>query len=120
MADRISLTLLLTYLLALPFYLFFNVRVTGDYIPEMQTLGYHLTPEIQTWFTRIDPFTNGMPSLHIGIPFAIWYCYARNDLDGRWKIWWSLPATSARAYEACREHRKRFSERLLSNSRSSS
>ncbi|MDG1524779.1 MAG: phosphatase PAP2 family protein, partial [Candidatus Thalassarchaeaceae archaeon] len=87
MADRISLTLLLTYMLALPFYLFFNVRVTGDYIPEMQTLGYHLTPEIQTWFTRIDPFTNGMPSLHIGIPFSIWYCYARNDLDGRWKVW---------------------------------
>ena len=28
-----------------------------------------------------------MPSLHIGIPFAIWYCYARNDLDGRWKVW---------------------------------
>ena len=87
MADRISLTLLLTYMLALPFYLFFNVRVTGDFIPEMETLGYHLTPEIQTWFTRIDPFTNGMPSLHIGIPFSIWYCYARNDLDGRWKIW---------------------------------
>jgi membrane-associated phospholipid phosphatase len=87
MADRLSLTLLLTYLLALPFYLFFNVRVTGDYIPAMETLGYQLTPEIQTWFTRIDPFTNGMPSLHMGIPFAIWYCYARNDLDGRWKIW---------------------------------
>ena len=87
MADRLSLTLLLTYLLALPFYLFFNVRVTGDFIPEMQTLGYQLTPEIQTWFTRIDPFTNGMPSLHMGIPFAIWYCYARNDLDGRWKRW---------------------------------
>ena len=87
MADRLSLTLLLTYLLALPFYLFFNVRVTGDYIPAMETLGYQLTPEIQTWFTRIDPFTNGMPSLHMGIPFAIWYCYARNDLDGRWKRW---------------------------------
>jgi len=87
MADRISLTILMTYILALPFYLFFNVRVTGDFIPEMQTLGYQLTPEIQTWFTRIDPFTNGMPSLHIGMPFSIWYCYARNDLDDRWKIW---------------------------------
>ena len=61
--------------------------MTGDFIPEMQTLGYQLTPEIQTWFTRIDPFTNGMPSLHIGMPFSIWYCYARNDLDDRWKIW---------------------------------
>jgi len=53
----------------------------------METLGYQLTPEIQTWFTRIDPFTNGMPSLHIGMPFALWYCYSRNDLDGRWKAW---------------------------------
>jgi membrane-associated phospholipid phosphatase len=87
MADRITLTILLVYLLALPFYLFFNVRVTGDYIPGMEALGYNLTPEIQTWFTRIDPFTNGMPSLHIGMPFAIWLCYARNDLDGRWKAW---------------------------------
>ncbi|MDP6906257.1 MAG: phosphatase PAP2 family protein [Candidatus Thalassarchaeaceae archaeon] len=87
MADRLTLTILMVYMLALPFYLFFNVRVTGDYIPGMQTLGYNLTPEIQTWFTRIDPFTNGMPSLHIGMPFAIWYCYARNDLDGRWKTW---------------------------------
>ncbi len=87
MADRITLTLLMVYILAVPFYLFFNVRVTGDYIPGMETLGYQLTPEIQTWFTRIDPFTNGMPSLHIGMPFALWYCYARNDLDGRWKAW---------------------------------
>jgi len=87
MADRITLVVLLVYFLALPFYLFFNVRVTGDFIPEMQTLGYHLTPEIETWFTRIDPFTNGMPSLHIGMPFAFWYCFARNDLDGRWKNW---------------------------------
>ena len=87
MADRITLVVLLVYFLALPFYLFFNVRVTGDFIPEMQTLGYHLTPEIETWFTRIDPFTNGMPSLHIGMPFAFWYCFARNDLDGRWKMW---------------------------------
>lgn len=87
MADRVTLTILLVYLLALPFYLFFNVRVTGDHIPGMRTLGYHLTPEIQTWFTRIDPFTNGMPSLHIGMPFAIWLCYARNDLDGRWRRW---------------------------------
>jgi membrane-associated phospholipid phosphatase len=87
MADRVTLTMLFTYMLAIPFYLFFNVRVTGDHIPGMETLGYQLTPEIQTWFTRIDPFTNGMPSLHIGMPFAIWLCYARNDLDGRWRNW---------------------------------
>ena len=42
MADRISLTILLTYLIALPFYLFFNVRVTGDFIRN-GIFGYHLT-----------------------------------------------------------------------------
>jgi len=85
MADRVSLSMFYVYALAVPFYLFFNVRVTGDHIPEMQALAYHLTPEIQTWFTRIDPFTNGMPSLHIGLPTAIWLTYSRYDDDGRWK-----------------------------------
>ena len=36
------------------------------------------------WFNRIDPFTNGMPSLHIGLPFAIWLSMHRWDEDGRW------------------------------------
>ena len=43
-----------------------------------------LTPEIADWFRRIDPFTNGMPSLHIGIPFAVWICASRFDDDRRW------------------------------------
>ncbi len=85
MSDRILLSMFFVYALAVPFYLFFNVRVTGDHIPEMETLAYHLTPEIQTWFTRIDPFTNGMPSLHIGIPFAVWLGLHRWDHDERWK-----------------------------------
>lgn len=85
MADRVLLSMFFVYALAVPFYLFFNVRVTGDHIPEMQTLAYHLTPEIQTWFTRIDPFTNGMPSLHIGVPFTVWLGLHRWDHDERWK-----------------------------------
>jgi hypothetical protein len=72
------------YVLAIPFYLFFNVRVTGDHIPAMETIAYDLTPVIHNWFTRIDPFTNGMPSLHIGLPFAIWLTYLRWDEDNRW------------------------------------
>ncbi|HIC75932.1 MAG TPA: phosphatase PAP2 family protein, partial [Candidatus Poseidoniales archaeon] len=85
MADRVLLAMFFVYALAVPFYLFFNVRVTGDHIPEMATLAYSLTPEIQTWFTRIDPFTNGMPSLHIGLPFAVWLGIHRWDHDLRWK-----------------------------------
>ena len=85
LADRLLLAMFFVYAFAVPFYLFFNVRVTGDHIPAMETLAYHLTPDIQTWFTRIDPFTNGMPSLHIGIPFAIWLGLHRWDHDERWK-----------------------------------
>ena len=50
----------------------------------METIAYDLTPEIHNWFTRIDPFTNGMPSLHIGLPFAVWLTYLKWDEDGRW------------------------------------
>ncbi len=84
MADRIALTMFYVYILALPFYLFLNVRVTGDVIPGMETLAYDLTPEIRNWFVQIDPFTNGMPSLHIGMPFAIWLAFVKWDEDGRW------------------------------------
>jgi len=92
MADRVSLSMFWVYILAIPFYLFFNVRVTGDYIPAMETVAYDLTPEIHNWFTRIDPFTNGMPSLHIGLPFAIWLTMTRWDEDGRWNKYRSILA----------------------------
>ena len=89
MADRVALTMFYVYILALPFYLFLNVRVTGDVIPGMETLAYDLTPEIRNWFVQIDPFTNGMPSLHIGMPFAIWLAFVKWDEDGRWH-WFSM------------------------------
>ena len=84
-ADRVTLSIAYVYLLAVPFYLFFNVRVTSDTIPEMNAIAYTLTPEIADWFRRIDPFSNGMPSLHIGIPFCVWLCLMRFDHDNRWK-----------------------------------
>lgn len=90
MADRVSLTIFYVYILAVPFYLFLNVRVTGDVIPGMETLAYDLTPEIRNWFAGIDPFTNGMPSLHVGMPVAIWLAFIRWDDDGRWKRFTNL------------------------------
>lgn len=86
-ADRMSLTIFWVYVLAIPFYLFFNVQVTGNYIPGMETLAYNHTPEINDWFHRIDPLTNGMPSLHIGFPFAVWLCLLRFDTDSRWVVY---------------------------------
>ena len=90
MADRVALAIFWVYVCAVPFYLFFNVRVTGDHITEMETIAYQLTPEIADWFRRIDPFTNGMPSLHIGIPFAVWLCLVRFDEDNRWILYQRL------------------------------
>lgn len=92
-ADRMTLSIAWVYILAIPFYLFFNVRVTGDYVPGMETLAYDLTPEISDWFRRIDPFTNGMPSLHIGIPFAVWLCLTRFDEDRRWNKYRTMVLT---------------------------
>jgi len=89
-SDRVTLTIAWVYILAIPFYLFFNVRVTGDYIPEMNTLAYSLNPEIADWFRRIDPFTNCMPSLHIGVPFSVWLCLKRFDEDNRWKLYQNI------------------------------
>jgi len=85
MADRVSLSMFWVYILAIPFYLFLNVKVTGNYVEGMETIAYDLTPEIHNWFNRIDPFTNGMPSLHIGLPFAIWLSMHKWDEDGRWE-----------------------------------
>jgi len=85
MADRIALCVAWVYLLAIPFYLFFNVRVTGFYIEDMDAIAYTLNPEIEDWFRRIDAFTNCMPSLHIAVPFAIWLTFRKYDYDGRWR-----------------------------------
>ena len=84
MADRVALCVAWVYLLAIPFYLFFNVRVTGFYIEDMDAVAYTLNPEIEDWFRRIDAFTNCMPSLHIAVPFAIWLTFRKHDHDGRW------------------------------------
>jgi hypothetical protein len=85
MADRVALCVAWVYLLAIPFYLFFNVRVTGFYIEDMDAIAYTLNPEIEDWFRRIDAFTNCFPSLHIAVPFAIWLTFRKHDHDGRWR-----------------------------------
>ena len=85
MADRVALCIAWVYLLAIPFYLFFNVRVTGFYIEDMDAIAYTLNPEIRDWFRRIDAFSNCMPSLHIAVPFAIWLTFRKYDHDRRWR-----------------------------------
>jgi len=70
LTDKVTLNYLLIYAVAVPYYLFFNIEVTSSWIPGMKALLYH-----QGWYTEFyvlhDPLDNGIPSLHIAIPFGI-------------------------------------------------
>ena len=65
LADLSAMNYVFIYLLAVPFYLFFNVEVTSSYVPGVEALMYHDSWNI-AFFTSNDPFDNGIPSLHIG------------------------------------------------------
>mgnify|MGYP002879954494 FL=1 len=70
LADLSAMNYVFIYLLAVPFYLFFNVEVTSSYVPGVEALMYHDSWNI-AFFTSNDPFDNGVPSLHIGLPISL-------------------------------------------------
>jgi len=70
MADKAVLNYFIIYVLAVPFYLFFNVEVTSSFIPGMKALLYHNDWNL-FFFTEVDPLDNGIPSLHVGIPVGL-------------------------------------------------
>jgi hypothetical protein len=71
MANLASLNYSIIYLLSIPFYVFFNVEITSDYIPGMKALLYHSGPGFYSFFTAHDPLDNAFPSLHVAIPFGL-------------------------------------------------
>ena len=70
LADLSAMNYVIIYVLAVPFYLFFNVEVTSSYIPGIEALMYHDSWNL-AFFTSNDPFDNGVPSLHIGLPVSL-------------------------------------------------
>lgn len=70
LAGKMVLNVFVIYLLATPFYTFFNVQITSDYIPAMKALLYHSSADYLGFFTAADPFDNAWPSLHIAIPYG--------------------------------------------------
>ncbi|MEE2624917.1 MAG: hypothetical protein VYD50_01525 [Candidatus Thermoplasmatota archaeon] len=70
MADKSVLNYFIIYVLAVPFYLFFNIEVTSSFIPGMKALLYHNEWNL-FFFTEVDPLDNGIPSLHVGIPIGL-------------------------------------------------
>ncbi len=59
------------YILAIPFYIFFNVQITSDFIPGMEALLYNSSPSFFDFFVTVDPLDNAFPSLHTAIPFGL-------------------------------------------------
>ncbi len=71
LAGLAALNYSIIYILAIPFYIFFNVQITSDYIPGMQGLLYNSSPSFFDFFVRADPLDNAFPSLHTAIPFGL-------------------------------------------------
>jgi len=71
MANRVLFCFTLTYLISVPFYLFFPVDIPSQYIPGMKSLLYDWSSVFHGFFVGVDPFDNDIPSLHIAVPFAL-------------------------------------------------
>ncbi|MDX1610738.1 MAG: phosphatase PAP2 family protein [Candidatus Thermoplasmatota archaeon] len=75
LTGKVILNVLTIYLLAVPFYVFFNVQITSDYIPAMKSLLYHSSSAYLQFFTAADPLDNAWPSLHIAIPYGLFLLF---------------------------------------------
>ncbi|WP_236622644.1 phosphatase PAP2 family protein [Methanococcoides methylutens] len=82
------------YLVALPFYIYVPVPVTGFTLPNVAPLLYDLSPIILQGVTIVDPFLdNCFPSLHAALSVMAMLMIFRTDLT-RFKIF-SLATTVA-------------------------
>jgi membrane-associated phospholipid phosphatase len=103
LANMAALCYSIVYILAIPFYIFFNVQVTSDFIPRMDALLYHSGPSFYDFFVRVDPLDNAFPSLHMAIPvgliFTTWWTMRRRgytiwDWEHRHYLWFLLINTA--------------------------
>lgn len=107
LASLTALNYSIIYILAIPFYIFFNVQVTSDFIPGMKALLYHSGPGFYSFFTAHDPLDNAWPSLHIAIPFGLilvcWWTmrrrgYTLRDWEHRKYLWFVIANTAVFAF----------------------
>jgi membrane-associated phospholipid phosphatase len=95
LTNKFALNYVVIYILAVPFYIFFNVQVAHDYIPGMKALLYHWSPGYFSFFTATDPLDNAFPSLHMGIPWGMfllmwWTMRQRGHTPRSWNYRWFL------------------------------
>jgi hypothetical protein len=107
LADLAALTYSIIYLIAVPFYIFFNIQVTSHYVPGMRSLLYNAGPGWHRFFTAHDPLDNAFPSLHIAIPFGFvciaWWTmrgrgYTLRDWEHRGYLWFLIANTAVFAF----------------------
>ncbi|HUR61775.1 MAG TPA: phosphatase PAP2 family protein [Candidatus Thermoplasmatota archaeon] len=107
LADLAALTYSIIYLLAVPFYIFFNVQVTSRYVPGVRSLLYNAGPGWHSFFLAHDPLDNAFPSLHIAIPFGLvcvaWWAmkrrgYTLRDWEHRGFLWFLIANTALFAF----------------------
>ncbi|HET6398315.1 MAG TPA: phosphatase PAP2 family protein [Candidatus Thermoplasmatota archaeon] len=107
LANLSALNYSIIYILAIPFYIFFNVQVTSDAIPGMKALLYHLSPGFYAFFLAHDPLDNAFPSLHIAIPWGLilvtWWTMKRRgytiaDWEARGYLWFIIANTAVFAF----------------------
>lgn len=107
LANLAAMNYSVIYILAIPFYIFFNVEVTSDFIPGMKALLYHAGPGFYSFFTAHDPLDNAWPSLHIAIPFGLilvtWWSMRRRgytiwDWEHRRYLWFIIVNTAVFAF----------------------
>ncbi len=103
LANLAALNYSIIYVLAIPFYIFFNAQVTSDFIPGMQSLLYHSSEDFFNFFVAADPLDNAFPSLHMAIPFGLilvtyWTMRRRGytiwDWEHRHYLWFMIANTA--------------------------
>lgn len=107
LANLAALNYSVIYILAVPFYIFFNIQVTSDYIPNMKALLYNAGPGFFDFFISHDPLDNAFPSLHIAIPWGLllvtWWTmkrrgYTLRDWEHRRYLWFIIVNTAIFAF----------------------
>ena len=66
-AQRYALAYVALVLMAVPFFLFFPVKVSSLYLSDVEALMYELSPAIQYGIYSTDTLVKAFPSLHTGL-----------------------------------------------------
>ncbi len=66
-AHRYALAYVILVILAVPFFVFFPVKVSSLYLTSVQPLMYQLSPAIQYGIFSTDTLVKSFPSLHTGL-----------------------------------------------------